>query len=202
MSSPLRLLALVPLVAAVLAGCGDDEGSTADSTAFDIDSPATVVSTTPETVFPTVATIGPVTDDTADLPIVPSGTADIPIVPSATSDIPVVPTTADLAGVPLTTPLPTLADGSLTISVPISVVVGESSSPDRVEVVPLGSVVSLTVVDDDSADEFHLHGYDLGDGQTVAAGQPATFTFTADVAGDFELESHQTGDVLFVLRVR
>jgi hypothetical protein len=194
MSSPLRLLALVPLVAAVLAGCGDDEGSTADSTAFDIDSPATVVSTTQETVFPTVVTIGPVTDDTADIPIVPPGTADIPIVPPATSDIPVVPTTAGPAGVPIAT----VADGSVTISV----VVGESSSPDRVEVVPLGSVVSLTVVDDDSAAEFHLHGYDLGDGQMVAAGQPATFTFTADVAGDFEFESHETGDVLFVLRVR
>jgi hypothetical protein len=201
MSTPLRLLPAATLVAAVLAGCGDDDGSSADSTAFDIDTPAVVASTTAATVFPTVATIGPVTADTASVPIVPSGTADDSIVPAASADVSLVPATVDAPGdpaIPASTAVPAPADGALTISV----VVGESSGPDRVEVVPLGSVVSLTVLDDDSADEFHLHGYDLGDGQLIEAGQPATFTFTADVAGDFEFESHEAGDVLLVLSVR
>jgi hypothetical protein len=41
-----------------------------------------------------------------------------------------------------------------------------------------------------------LHGYDI-----EKAGTKVTFTFTADLAGDFQLESHATEKVLFVLTV-
>ena len=82
----------------------------------------------------------------------------------------------------------------------ISVTVGVDASPDRVEEVALGQEVALTLVNPDADDEFHLHGYDLGGGVT-SKGEAKTFTFTATEAGDFELESHATGDVLVVVKV-
>jgi hypothetical protein len=69
----------------------------------------------------------------------------------------------------------------------------------RVEPVPLGSEVSLRLVDDAKAEEYHVHGYDLE--QSVDPGVEAAFTFTADQPGRFEVESHTTGDVLVVLEV-
>jgi len=82
----------------------------------------------------------------------------------------------------------------------ISVTVGVDSSPERVEEVALGQEVELTLLNPDADDEFHLHGYDLG-GDTTAKGESKTFTFTATEAGDFELESHVTGEVLVVVKV-
>lgn len=82
----------------------------------------------------------------------------------------------------------------------ISVTVGVDSSPDRVEEVALGQEVALTLTNPDADDEFHLHGYDLGGGETVK-GEAKTFSFTASEAGEFELESHVTGDVLVVVKV-
>ena len=145
------------------------------------------------------------------------GAEDSPVVDSAATTtvqltLPPPPDTADL---PVSTPpppdtadLPTSTAAPSTTAAPvgptpvtISVTVGVDAGPDRVDTVPLGSLVSITIVNPGSADEFHLHGYDLGDGQEIPAGQPATFTFTADTAGRFELESHETHDVILVLEV-
>lgn len=90
----------------------------------------------------------------------------------------------------------TMSDGSVTIDV----VVGENSGPDRVEEVALGSQVTLTFINPDADDEFHVHGYDLG-GDMTKKGDTKTFTFTADKAGEYEVESHLTEAVLMVLRV-
>jgi plastocyanin len=90
----------------------------------------------------------------------------------------------------------TMSDGSVTIDV----VVGENSGPDRVEEVALGSQVTLTFTNPDADDEFHVHGYDLG-GDMTKKGDTKTFTFTADKAGEYEVESHLTEAVLMVLRV-
>ncbi len=46
---------------------------------------------------------------------------------------------------------------------------------------------------------YHVHGYDLE--KKVAAGVEATFEFTADTAGSFEVESHNTDKVLATLQV-
>ena len=78
---------------------------------------------------------------------------------------------------------------------------GVDSSPDRLESVPLGSMVTFVITNPSSDDEFHLHGYDIGDGVLIPAGQAATFTLVADQPGEFELESHQTGDILTILSV-
>lgn len=43
----------------------------------------------------------------------------------------------------------------------------------------------------DTADELHLHGYDLY--VDVGPGKPARVAFDADIEGLFELESHSTG---------
>lgn len=86
-------------------------------------------------------------------------------------------------------------------SATISVVVGENSAPDRIESVPLGASVEITFLNPDSHDEFHVHGYDLSTG-TVEAGETATISFTADKAGTFEIESHETDDVVMILEVR
>jgi hypothetical protein len=90
----------------------------------------------------------------------------------------------------------TMSDGSVTIDV----VVGENSGPDRVEEVALGSQVTLTFINPDADDEFHVHGYDLG-GDMTKKGDTKTFTFTADKAGEYEVESHLSETVLMVLRV-
>ena len=119
------------------------------------------------------SSVGP--SDTADiaLPSAPTDTADLPPAPPVSSDVPIV----------------------------ITAVVGTDTGPERIERVLLGSVVTVTITNPASADEFHLHGYELGAGQEFEAGQAASFTFTADRAGTFELESHETSQVLLVVEV-
>jgi hypothetical protein len=64
--------------------------------------------------------------------------------------------------------------------------------------VPLGKTVVLRLLSD-SDQTYHVHGYDLE--QTAAAGVEASFEFTADQAGSFEVESHTTDKVLATLQV-
>jgi hypothetical protein len=44
-------------------------------------------------------------------------------------------------------------------------------------------------------------GYDLSPGETKM-GEASIISFTADKAGDFEIESHVTEDVLVIIRVK
>lgn len=83
----------------------------------------------------------------------------------------------------------------------ISVVVGLDDGPERVDTVPLGSPVELLLTNPEADDEFHVHGYDLGAGTEVPAGETLTLSFVADRAGLFEVESHITHDVLLLLLV-
>jgi len=78
--------------------------------------------------------------------------------------------------------------------------VGENSGDERIEVVALGDDVRITLVNPIQEDEYHLHGYDIVS-KKMAPGAPATLSFTADVAGTFELESHITSDVLVTLEI-
>ena len=64
--------------------------------------------------------------------------------------------------------------------------------------VALGETVSL-VITSDTADEVHVHGYDVT--APVAADRPATLTLAADVPGVFEVELHEAGTVLLSLQV-
>jgi hypothetical protein len=85
--------------------------------------------------------------------------------------------------------------------VDISVTVGTDSAADRVEEVPLGSQVNITLTNPNADDDFHLHGYDLTPGKTPK-GEAAVISFTADKAGLFDLESHVTEEVLVVISVK
>jgi plastocyanin len=50
----------------------------------------------------------------------------------------------------------------------------------------------VIVVSADAPDDVHLHGYDIE--KPVEPGKPATFKFTADIEGIFEIESHKAED--------
>jgi uncharacterized cupredoxin-like copper-binding protein len=82
----------------------------------------------------------------------------------------------------------------------VEVIVGENSGDERIEVVALGDEVRITLVNPTKADEYHLHGYDIAT-KKMEPGAPATLTFTANVAGTFELESHVTQEVLVTLEI-
>ena len=107
-----------------------------------------------------------------------------------------------------TTPAPsapagTSAPGQVATSMPASsdpAVTGDDAATvgARVEKVKLGDHVVLRLVSD-TDETYHVHGYDLE--QKVAAGVEAQFEFTADKAGDFEVESHNTDKVYVVLHV-
>ena len=135
-----------------------------------------------------------------------SDSADTTAADSVTSSTSTAPTTTASASASTTTlyaPPATQPDATPPAEPTIiSVTVGVDSATDRIEPVALGTEVTLIIPNPDSDDEFHLHGYDLGDGIIVPAGQPSTYTFTASKPGDFELESHKTDIVLLILRVQ
>ncbi len=171
------VVALAALALGPLTACGDDDAAAPATEAPTTTAPATEMSasatTTPSsTAGGAASTVAPTTAATT-VPPAPSDTADIPLPPPVTSDMPAT----------------------------ITVTVGRDSAPDRVEEVALGTTVVIAITDPSRRQEYHIHGYDLGDGQRFAAGQTATFTFTADRPGEFEVESHVTHDVLFLLRV-
>ena len=95
------------------------------------------------------------------------------------------------------------ADPSAKVAGPIeiSVTVGTDSATDRVEEVPLGSQVNITLTNPNADDEFHLHEYDLSTGDTPK-GEFAVISFTADKAGLFDLESHVTDEVLVIISIK
>jgi len=62
----------------------------------------------------------------------------------------------------------------------------------------LGSVVALMVTSD-TAEEVHVHGYDILRG--VSEGNPAHFAFTAAIPGVFEVEFEGSGRLLLLLEI-
>ena len=64
--------------------------------------------------------------------------------------------------------------------------------------VPAGQTVTLSGVSD-VADSLHVHGYD--ETLELTPGKEASLTFTADVGGVFEVETHETGLLVAKLQV-
>ena len=87
-----------------------------------------------------------------------------------------------------------------TAVVEINLIVGENTGADMMQTVPLGSSVRITVVNPNGADEIHVHGYDISTGE-MAQGQEAVIEFVASNAGTFDIESHVSEEVVFVLTV-
>lgn len=69
----------------------------------------------------------------------------------------------------------------------------------RRETVRLGEEVRLRVTSD-SADEVHVHTYDVSG--AVAPGQPVELTFTANIPGRHEVELEKKDQQLLTLEVR
>ena len=83
--------------------------------------------------------------------------------------------------------------------VSITVASGEATGVEPRTQVPLGTRVRLTITSD-VVDEVHVHGYDLT--QPLPAGQASTLEFVADRPGIFEVEMHDSGQVLTRLQVQ
>ena len=78
--------------------------------------------------------------------------------------------------------------------------IGENTGADVVIDVVQGQSVTLKVVNPNSHDEIHLHGYDLTTG-TIEKGEVGTMTFTATQTGEFEIEGHETEELVSILKV-
>ena len=89
------------------------------------------------------------------------------------------------------------ADGSRERAFALSIKDG-AMDPGEIEVRE-GDRVKLRLTSEKPT-EVHLHGYDLE--EEVSPGEAATLSFEADLPGRFEIEDHESGDVLGVLLVQ
>jgi hypothetical protein len=94
----------------------------------------------------------------------------------------------------------TTAIASTTDTEKFTLTVGENSGETNIISFTKGSNVELTIVNPESDDEIHLHGYDLTTGE-LAKGTKSVISFVADEAGDFEIESHMSEQVLSIVRI-
>lgn len=124
-----------------------------------------------------VDTAAPATDTTVE----PADTSTTAVGPAVTGSTP--------------TPGPPATD---TRTVVAAFAGGAPVGGSRTEAVVLDEPVRIEVTGD-TADEIHVHTYDLV--EDVGPGAPAVFEFTADIPGVHEVELHSTGQVLFELQV-
>jgi hypothetical protein len=92
------------------------------------------------------------------------------------------------------TPAPTPSVRTVSVAYADGAVTGTSGR----EEVPVGEQVVLRI-SSDVAEEVHVHGYDLEG--AVPAGGSVDIPLTASIPGVFEVELHDSGKVLFQLRV-
>ncbi|MEV3924713.1 hypothetical protein [Actinomadura coerulea] len=90
------------------------------------------------------------------------------------------------------------ASGPSAVRIAVTVTGGKSRTAQRRVKVPRGAAVEITVTGD-TADEFHLHGYDRE--LRLRPGRAATLRFTADTPGVFEAELHHSGARVLELQV-
>ena len=81
-----------------------------------------------------------------------------------------------------------------------TITVGENTGTDVVIDVVQGAQVVLNVVNPGGHDDVHLHGYDLSTG-SIEKGETGTMTFQATKTGDFDIESHESEELISILRV-
>ena len=105
------------------------------------------------------------------------------------------PATAEATAAPTVEATPTPG-----VDTTIEVEVSDGKPVDGVQRyrIDAGEAVTITVTGD-TADELHIHGYDLL--VRFAPGQPGTITFEADIPGVFEAETHHRGDLVMELQV-
>jgi len=91
------------------------------------------------------------------------------------------------------------ADGSVSINVIVGTDDYETLAGGRVVKVALGSAVTITLIDPNEDQDYHLHVYDVG--AEAKKGEPGVISLVVDQAGQFDVESHTTGQMLLVLVV-
>ena len=84
------------------------------------------------------------------------------------------------------------------MTVEIELVGGKVKPKVQTVKVPVGEKVTIRGVSD-VADSLHVHGYDKS--LDLKPGKPAKLTFTADVEGVFEIETHETEKLVAKLTV-
>lgn len=107
-------------------------------------------------------------------------------------------TTTDSTSLAPTTVATNSSDESNTET--FTLTVGENSGAKNIVSFTKGSNIELTIVNPNADDEVHLHGYDLTTGD-LPKGEKGVISFIADEAGDFEIESHITEEVLSIIRI-
>jgi glucose/arabinose dehydrogenase len=113
--------------------------------------------------------------------------------PSSTPEPSALPSQAETP-----TPTPTASPTPSVRTVTVAYAGGQVTGTSGREEVPVGEPVVLRI-SSDVAEEVHVHGYDAyGD---IAAGGSVDIPLTADIPGVFEVELHDSGKVLFQLRV-
>jgi hypothetical protein len=136
-------------------------------------------------------------DDSAGVTAASGGTSTIAAASAPPPPPPVTAVATTVYTVPTTQPdnAPSGAPAVITATV------GIDTAADRVESVPVGANVIVVLTNPAADDEFHIHGYELGDGVSIPVTEPTSFEFVASIAGEFVIESHVTGDVLLTLVV-
>lgn len=182
------------LTALVIAACGNDDVS-APTPPTEAATAQPTVEATPEAAA--TSTASPTVEATS-APLSPP--AEEPT-PDSTPDPTPVPTAAPIATPapnPEPTPEPTpTPDASTTIEVEVA----GGKPVDGVQRHRIDARDTVTIiVNGDTTDELHIHGYDLV--VRFAPGQPGTITFEADIPGIFEAETHHHGDLVMELEVR
>lgn len=105
------------------------------------------------------------------------------------------PATAEVTAAPTPEPTPTPDVGT---TIELEVVGGKPVDGVQRHRIAARDAVTI-IVNGDTADELHIHGYDLL--VRFAPGQPGTITFEADIPGIFEVETHHHGDLVMELQV-
>jgi plastocyanin len=118
--------------------------------------------------------------------------------PSATAtDLP----TSTSPGTPNTSSPSNTADPSgeqADVTINVTVANGKVNPSGATIKAKAGQTVLVTAVSD-AADELHIHGYDKE--LELSPGKPASVTFTANMKGTFEIETHESGKLVAKLVV-
>ncbi|NCZ71744.1 MAG: hypothetical protein EBY80_16640 [Actinobacteria bacterium] len=136
-------------------------------------------------VLASVLAVGCSSDDSTSTPTAPESTEQVAATPTdPTNTLP--PTSTAAKDEPETGTPPTL---STNIEIDV-----ESDAPVSASAV-VGSPVRIHIVSDEES-EFHLHGYDI-----ELTGDDVVFDFVADQLGVFELEDHESGQLILTLEI-
>lgn len=118
--------------------------------------------------------------------------------PSTLQTAPASSSTTTASTATTATTATTAKPGPAAVSIEATVVGKKVTVAQSRFAVPLNSPVTITVTAD-SAQEVHLHGYDIK--ANASPGTPAVITFTAKAPGVFEVELEKTSTKLFDLAV-